>query len=77
MTFSRFGVLLISLSCCVFICSSAVVQQWPTPILDIEDEAKGYLGSINERNVLVDLRPHLQIKNIDAISKLELSGQGS
>lgn len=38
------------------------------PILDIENEAVGYLGSIGERNVLVDLKPHLQIKNIDAIS---------
>ena len=39
------------------------------PILDIDDEKKGYLGTIGERNVLVDLKPHLQIKNIDQISK--------
>lgn len=38
------------------------------PILEIENESLGYVGTIGERNVLVDLKPHLQIKNIDAIS---------
>ncbi len=42
-------------------------QQVEAPILDIENEA--YLGKIGEHNVLVDLVPHLQIKNIDMISK--------
>ena len=55
-------------------------QQLPTqqqrplsanPILDIDDESIGYIGTIGERNVLVDLKPHLQIKNIEAISKLD------
>jgi hypothetical protein len=38
------------------------------PILDIENESIGYYGRIGERNVLVDLKPHLQIKNIDSIN---------
>lgn len=43
-------------------------SQSVAPILDIDDEKKGYVGTIGERNVLVDLKPHLQIKNIDQIS---------
>ena len=38
------------------------------PVLDIDDEKTGYIGQIGERNVLVDLKPHLQIRNIDQIS---------
>jgi hypothetical protein len=38
------------------------------PILDIENESIGYVGKIGERNVLVDLKPHLEIKNIDQIN---------
>ena len=40
------------------------------PILEIDDEAKGYLGTIGEHNILVQLSPQLQIKNIEEISKL-------
>lgn len=40
-----------------------------SPILEIDDEAKGYLGTIGEHNVLVQLNPQLQIKNIEEISK--------
>jgi hypothetical protein len=39
------------------------------PILEIDDETVGYVGTIGERNVLVDLKPHLSIKNLDSISK--------
>jgi hypothetical protein len=39
------------------------------PILEIDDEAKGYLGTIGEHNILVQLSPQLQIKNIEEISK--------
>ncbi|CAF0843509.1 unnamed protein product [Brachionus calyciflorus] len=38
------------------------------PILDIDNESIGYIGTIGERNVLVDLKPHLQIRNIDSIN---------
>ena len=38
------------------------------PVLDIEDEARGYMGAIGEHNVLVQLTPQLQIKNIEEIS---------
>lgn len=38
------------------------------PVLDIDDEKTGYIGQIGERNVLVDLKPHLQIRNIDQIN---------
>lgn len=39
------------------------------PILEIEDESKGYVGIIGEHNILVELKPQLQIKNI-----LEING---
>ena len=39
------------------------------PILDIDNQSSGYLGRISEHSVLVDLMPHLQIKNIESISK--------
>ncbi|RNA41934.1 putative calsyntenin-1-like [Brachionus plicatilis] len=38
------------------------------PVLDVENESTGYIGTIGERNVLVDLKPHLQIKNIESIN---------
>lgn len=49
------------------------VRSAVAPILDIENESEGYVGTIGERNVLVDLKPHLQIKNIDAISKCNVN----
>lgn len=45
------------------------VKSTEAPVLDIEDESIGYIGTIGERNVLVDVKPHLQIKNIESISK--------
>lgn len=48
--------------------SEPVNQFAIAPILDIDDEKIGYVGTIGERNVLVDLKPHLQIRNIDQIS---------
>ena len=39
------------------------------PVLDIDDSSAGYVGKISEHSVLVDLTPHLQIKNIEKISK--------
>ena len=38
------------------------------PILDIDNESMGYIGKIGERNILVDLKPHLEVKNIDQIN---------
>lgn len=38
------------------------------PILDIDNQSSGYLGRISEHSVLVDLMPHLQIKNIESIN---------
>ena len=43
-----------------------------SPILDVDDEAKGYLGTIGEHNVLVQMTPQLQIKNIEEISKIKI-----
>lgn len=37
------------------------------PVLNVDREI-GYHGRIGENNVLVDLVPHLEIKNIDQIS---------
>ncbi len=44
-------------------------QSSEAPILDIDDLSAGYVGKISEHSVLVDLMPHLQIKNIEKISK--------
>jgi len=45
-----------------------LVQLQIAPVLDIDDEKIGYTGTIGERNILVDLKPHLQIRNIDQIN---------
>ena len=45
-----------------------LVQLQIAPVLDIDDEKIGYIGTIGERNILVDLKPHLQIRNIDQIN---------
>ena len=37
------------------------------------DKNIGYHGKIGEKNILVDLVPHLEIKNIDQISECILS----
>jgi hypothetical protein len=47
----------------------ASIAKGEAPILDFVTETNGYTGQINEQNVLVDLNPHLEIKNIDSISK--------
>lgn len=53
------------------ICSlvaGADVKENTAPILDIDNQSTGYVGKISEHSVLVDLVPHLQIKNIEAIN---------
>lgn len=65
----------ISLLCFMFVLTINELIAQPqlsvAPVLDIDDEKTGYLGQIGERNVLVDLKPHLQIRNIDQISKFK------
>ena len=41
------------------------------PVLDIDDESAGYFGTLDEQDILVDLKPHLRIKNTNETSKLE------
>lgn len=48
--------------------NSNYVRSAVAPILDIENEQIGYVGTIGERNILVDLKPHLSIKNLDSIN---------
>ena len=55
---------------CMSRAADVVEKQTAAPILDIEAESSGYSGTIGEHSVLVDLKPHLQIKNIDSISNL-------
>lgn len=43
-------------------------KEYQAPILDITNESTGYSGKISEHSVLVDLAPHLQIKNIESIN---------
>lgn len=40
-----------------------------SPILEIEDEAKGYFGTIDEHSLFVTLEPQLKVKNKVEISK--------
>ena len=42
------------------------------PVLNVDKEI-GYYGRVSEKNVIVDLVPHLEIKNIDQISMLLLT----
>ena len=46
-----------------------VCQASEAPVLDIDDLSAGYVGKISEHSVLVDLTPHLQVRNLDKISK--------
>ncbi len=54
-----------------FCCEGLLGQVAPpvAPILDV-DPTVGYHGKINEKHLLVDMIPHLQVKNIDSISTL-------
>ena len=71
MTLPRLSILIVAFF--IVVLSSLAVDsssRSAAPIFELEDEAKGFYGTIGERNVLVDLKPHLQIKNIDAISMI-------
>ena len=48
--------------------AAASQKEHEAPVLDITNESAGYTGKISEHSVLVDLLPHLQIKNIEAIN---------
>lgn len=44
-------------------------SNYEAPILDIDPKSTGYVGKISEHSIIVDMTPHLQIKNIESISK--------
>jgi len=46
-----------------------VGTNFESPILDIDPSSTGYVGKISEHSIIVDMTPHLQIKNIESISK--------
>lgn len=51
--------------------SDSILDTVTTPVapeLDV-DATIGYFGKIGEKHVLVDITPHLQVKNFDQISK--------
>ncbi len=50
-------------------CLGLICGAYEAPILDV-DRTLGYHGKINEKHVLVDMVPNLQVKNIESISML-------
>lgn len=53
----------------VFIIVQAIsATNYEAPILDIDPKSTGYVGKISEHSIIVDMTPHLQIKNIESIN---------
>lgn len=52
----------------VIVQAMASTANLEAPILDIDPKSTGYVGKISEHSIIVDMTPHLQIKNIESIN---------